>query len=310
MTILNCGPRLWCFSSHREATWGFPGGASAEESASQCRRPWFDPRVWKSPWRRAWQATPVVLPGESHGQRSLAGSSPQCRRVRHNWAHTHAPPKGEHYVCVFPAPESAQALTALSHKLWWTTDPFLRSIFTSSLWKQTQGFWRRGSLLCLHNNQGPSPSWEQSDSHRWCTCPYRLRMASHNYEAPEDLGQDTRVLTPEPPPYVGTTTLLLPREEAGPTEAPCADAPAVVLTESLQPRHQACADRSLQRIPTTIWPATSAFSSSQLRPQALRTRGNPSQLSPAWISDYGIWEQNKSSWYKLLNFLEEFLKQK
>ena len=25
------------------------------------------------PWRRAWQSTPVFLPGESHGQRSLAG---------------------------------------------------------------------------------------------------------------------------------------------------------------------------------------------------------------------------------------------
>ena len=28
------------------------------------------------PWRRAWQSTPVFLPGESHGQRSLAGYSP------------------------------------------------------------------------------------------------------------------------------------------------------------------------------------------------------------------------------------------
>ena len=27
----------------------------------------------KIPWRRAWQPTPVFLPGESHGQRSLAG---------------------------------------------------------------------------------------------------------------------------------------------------------------------------------------------------------------------------------------------
>jgi len=26
--------------------------------------------------RRAWQPTPVFLPGESHGQRSLAGYSP------------------------------------------------------------------------------------------------------------------------------------------------------------------------------------------------------------------------------------------
>jgi len=32
----------------------------------------FDPWVRKIPWRRAWQPTPV-LPGESHGQRSLAG---------------------------------------------------------------------------------------------------------------------------------------------------------------------------------------------------------------------------------------------
>ena len=30
---------------------------------------------WKIPWRRAWQPTPVFLPGESHGQRSLAGYS-------------------------------------------------------------------------------------------------------------------------------------------------------------------------------------------------------------------------------------------
>ena len=34
------------------------------------------PFVWKIPWRRAWQHTPVFLPGESHGQRSLAGYSP------------------------------------------------------------------------------------------------------------------------------------------------------------------------------------------------------------------------------------------
>jgi len=30
----------------------------------------------KIPWRREWQPTPVFLPGESHGQRSLAGYSP------------------------------------------------------------------------------------------------------------------------------------------------------------------------------------------------------------------------------------------
>ena len=55
---------------------GFPGGASGKEPACQCRRCkrlMFDPWVGKMPWRRAWQPTPVFLPGESHGQRSLAG---------------------------------------------------------------------------------------------------------------------------------------------------------------------------------------------------------------------------------------------
>ena len=37
----------------------------------------FDPWVQKIPWRKAQQPTAVFLPGESHGQRSLAGYSPQ-----------------------------------------------------------------------------------------------------------------------------------------------------------------------------------------------------------------------------------------
>ena len=36
----------------------------------------FDPWVEKIPWRREWQPTPVLLPGESHRQRSLVGYSP------------------------------------------------------------------------------------------------------------------------------------------------------------------------------------------------------------------------------------------
>ena len=52
---------------------GFPGATSDQELACQCRRYkrlGFDPWVRKIPWRRAWQPTPVFLPGESHGQRS------------------------------------------------------------------------------------------------------------------------------------------------------------------------------------------------------------------------------------------------
>ena len=45
---------------------------------------WFDPWVGKIPWRRAWQPTPVFLPGPC-GQ-SLAGYSPWGCRVRPDWA--------------------------------------------------------------------------------------------------------------------------------------------------------------------------------------------------------------------------------
>ena len=34
------------------------------------------PGSGRSPWRKEWQPTAVFLPGESHGQRSLAGYGP------------------------------------------------------------------------------------------------------------------------------------------------------------------------------------------------------------------------------------------
>ena len=42
----------------------------------QCTRPGFDPWVGKITWRRKWHPTPVLLPGKSHGWRSLVGCSP------------------------------------------------------------------------------------------------------------------------------------------------------------------------------------------------------------------------------------------
>ena len=63
---------------------GFPGGTSGKESVCQCRRHkrcGFSRWVGKIPWRRKWQPTPVFLPGESHGQRSLVGYSPWGRKV-------------------------------------------------------------------------------------------------------------------------------------------------------------------------------------------------------------------------------------
>ena len=50
-----------------------------QKPTCQCRRHRrcrFHPWVGKIPWSRKWQPTPVLLPGESHGQRNLAGYSP------------------------------------------------------------------------------------------------------------------------------------------------------------------------------------------------------------------------------------------
>ena len=62
----------------------------------QCRRqqkhhfnPWVEKIPWRRKWqhipvfwRRKWQPTPVFLPGESHGWRSLVGSSPRgCKEL-------------------------------------------------------------------------------------------------------------------------------------------------------------------------------------------------------------------------------------
>ena len=53
-----------------------PWWLGGKESTCQCRRCRFDPWVRKISWRREWQPTPVLLPEESRGQRSLGGYSP------------------------------------------------------------------------------------------------------------------------------------------------------------------------------------------------------------------------------------------
>ena len=78
LSFINMLPTIGSF---RNCSWiPFSLGTSGKEPACQCRRLKkcrFDPWVRKIPWKRARQSTPVLLPGESHGQRSLAGYSPR-----------------------------------------------------------------------------------------------------------------------------------------------------------------------------------------------------------------------------------------
>ena len=93
-----------------------------KEPACQCRRhkrPWYDPWVGKIPWRRAWHPTPVFLPGESHGQRSLVGFRPW---VAKSWAwlrplstytythtHTHAHTYTNTHIHTYPSRQSQKS---------------------------------------------------------------------------------------------------------------------------------------------------------------------------------------------------------
>ena len=59
-----------------------PSGSDGKESACNAKHSGLDPWVRKIPWRRAWQPTPALLPGESHGQKSLVDYSPwSCKEL-------------------------------------------------------------------------------------------------------------------------------------------------------------------------------------------------------------------------------------
>ena len=54
----------------------FPGGSDGKESACNVGGLCLIPGLERSPGGWQWQPTPVFLPGEFHGQRSLAGYHP------------------------------------------------------------------------------------------------------------------------------------------------------------------------------------------------------------------------------------------
>ena len=58
---------------------GFLSGQTVK-NLLQFKRPGFDPRVGKIPWRSEWLPTPVFLPGEFHGLRSWVDYIPLGRR--------------------------------------------------------------------------------------------------------------------------------------------------------------------------------------------------------------------------------------
>ena len=70
---------IWSFFFFFFTPW-FPGGSEVKVSASNAGDLGSIPGSGRFPWGRKWQSTPVFLPGESHGWRSLVGYSPRGRK--------------------------------------------------------------------------------------------------------------------------------------------------------------------------------------------------------------------------------------
>ena len=103
----------------RRTFWGFPGSSNGKESACNAGDLGSISGLGRFPWRRAWQPTPVFLPREFHGQRSLARSSPRGRRVRHDWATTtHCPQNWG--VLLGPQIQLSTAHNSYFSVAWWS----------------------------------------------------------------------------------------------------------------------------------------------------------------------------------------------
>ena len=62
--------------SHISVPIGFLTHQDLQMPVQETKRQGFDPCIGNLPWRRAWQPSPVFLPGETHGERSLVGYGP------------------------------------------------------------------------------------------------------------------------------------------------------------------------------------------------------------------------------------------
>ena len=114
---------------------------SGKEPACQCKRHRFDPWVRKIPWRRKWQPTRVFLPGESHGQGSLAGYS--------LWGHRES-----------DKTERLGAITVVIIFIWRSNCPiFSQQQPSESFWPKPKSLWIYFSVCSDDMSASPAPIW-------------------------------------------------------------------------------------------------------------------------------------------------------
>ena len=117
---------------------GFPGGTSGKKLACLCRRhkrhglvPW----VRKIPWRRAWQPTPVFLPGKLPcTKESSRLYSIGSQRVRHNWSHLPGTHTWHSYMRQVKSWRGWAGSPSAHTRKWLSSVQFSHSVVSSYLW--------------------------------------------------------------------------------------------------------------------------------------------------------------------------------
>ena len=141
-----------------------PKGGSDGSVCLQCKRPGFNPWVRKIPWRRKWQITPVVLPGESHGWRSLVGlQSTGSWRVGHDWV-TSVSLSGRLWAS--PMAQWVKNLPAVQETQEHGFNPWVRRIPWRKIWQPTPIFLLKIPWTEEHGGL-QSMTWKESDRIEW-----------------------------------------------------------------------------------------------------------------------------------------------
>ena len=115
--------------------------------------------------RRRWHPTPVLLPGKSHGRRSLVGCSPWGRRVGHDWATSFSLFTFMHWRRKWQPTQCSCLENPRDGGAWWAAVYGVAQSRTRLKWLSSSSrvlswWWKR---LCKR--------WENSDSSTWRVSP-------------------------------------------------------------------------------------------------------------------------------------------
>ena len=92
--------------------------SAVKASAWSAGDPGSIPGSGRFPWRRKWQPTPVLLPGESHGWRSLVGYSPLWDTIKQTNIRIMGVPRGRREK---GAERIFEETMVKNPQIWWKT---------------------------------------------------------------------------------------------------------------------------------------------------------------------------------------------